>query len=92
MPTNSNGHDPFDPNQPVSAFSRGPERGNDICETRGRRANRDRMYTFEMCGESVHDLLDLLMKVAVESTAYQTVARAVLAERAIYDQARGQGF
>ena len=87
-----NGKDAFDLDAPVSTFGPGDSHANDICETQGVRANRQRAFKLQMDGEDLYDLLELLRRVAVESGQYQVVARAVTYERLLYTQARDQGF
>lgn len=87
-----NGKDEFNPDAPVSTFSPGDSDSNDMCETHGVRANRQRAFKLQMDGEDLYDLLELLRRVAVESGQYQVVARAVTYERLLYGQAREQGF
>lgn len=92
MTQNINGDGEVDWSAPVSTFSPSSEHSNDIRETSGRRNNRNKAFHIEIGGEDLYNLLELLMRVAVENTSYQTVARAVTCERLIYQQARDQGF
>jgi hypothetical protein len=92
MPDKLNGESTFDLDQPVSTFSPGERESNDLCETNGQRANRNRVYNVQIDSESLYDLLDLLRRLAVEHQTYQIVSRAVTYERMLYRQAREQGF
>lgn len=92
MSNNLNGKGEVDWDAPVSTLSPGTRLSNDLCETSGRRNNRHKLFKIEIGGEDLYNLLELLMRVAVENTSYQTVARAVTCERLLYQQARDQGF
>jgi hypothetical protein len=92
MLNNPNSGRGFDPEASVSSFSQGFEQENDICETAGVRVNMNKVFTFEVNGGELYELLDILRRLAVNSANYQAVAQAVRFERLLYHQARGQGF
>jgi len=82
----------LDPNTSLNDLYRLSVSEGNGCETNGLRANRHKVYNFELSGPEVYELTELLRKIAVESRSYSDIAAAVKYERLLFGQARKQGF
>lgn len=92
MDTRNNGDSEFDPSISLNDLQRvsvGEVRG---CETNGIRANRNKVFTFELSGPEVYELTGMLRKLAIESRCYPDIEAAVKYERLLFRQAHQQGF
>lgn len=92
MPTQNNQDAEFDPAISLNELYRQAEENKGTYETNGARANRHKIFTFDLSGPEVYELTEILRKVAVESRNYSDIAVAVKYERLLFGQARNQGF